>query len=91
MLRIALAAVILSLFACRGEPPPRDYQNNPPAMTNPVTSSTQSPAQNGLPGPSAEPTSGAEGKNMPAKPTNATQPTLKLKDQAPVTGATGGT
>jgi len=85
VLKIALAAALLSLLACRGEPPPRDYQNNPPAMTHPVTSSTQSPANNQLPGPSAEPSSGAEGKNVQRKPTNPTQPTLKLKDQAPVT------
>ena len=92
MLKIVSAAVMLSLLACRGEPPPRDYQNNPPAMTHPVTSSSQSPAQNGMPGPSKEPTSGAEGQTT--KPINPIAPTVTLKDQAPATGtvtATTGT
>jgi len=85
VLKIALAAVTLSLLACRGEAPPRDYQNNPPGMTHPVTNKSQSPAQNGMPGPSAEPSSGAEGKNVPRKPTSPVPPTLTLRDQPPVT------
>jgi hypothetical protein len=83
--KIALAAATLSLFAtCRGEAPPRDYQNNPPAMTHPVTSSAQAPAQNGMPGPGPEPNKGAEGKSG-GKPVDPTAPSTTLGDQAPST------
>src|SRR5436305_14870 len=40
---IIAASVLLLLSACRGEKPPRDYQNAPPAMTHPPTSSAQTP------------------------------------------------
>ena len=73
---IALAAAAL-LAACRGERVPRDYQNTPPAVTHPVTSSQQTPTAHGLPGPAPEPSKGVEGPNPPPKP--------KLKDQAPAT------
>ena len=77
-MRIALAAAVtLSLLACRGEAPPRDYQNNPPGMTHPVTKKSQSPAQNGMPQPAPEPNYGVEGTAKPHDP--------KLKDQPPVT------
>lgn len=76
-MKLALAAAVLSLLACKGEAPPRDYQNNPPAMTHPVTSKAQTPSQNGLPAAAPEPSSGAEGTVAPHDP--------KLKDQAPVT------
>jgi len=81
---IALAAAILSLLACRGERPPRDYQNNPPAMTHPVTNKSDSPAQNGMPGPGPEPSKGAEGSSAPYKAKTADSPTTTMKDQAPV-------
>ena len=70
MLRSALAAsaALLLLAACRGEPAPRDYQNNPPAMTHPPTTSSQTPAANGMPGAAPEPSKGAEGKNVGGKP-----------------------
>lgn len=56
---------------------PRDYQNTPPAVTHPVTSSQQTPTAHGLPGPGPEPSKGVEGKS-PAPPE-------KLKDTPPVT------
>lgn len=73
-----LLAVVLA--ACRGERPPRDYQNNPPAMTHPVDSSAQSPANQGMPGPKPEPSYGPEGKTT--QPVTATT-TTTLPDQAP--------
>jgi len=79
---------MLSFFACRGEPPPRDYQNSPPGMTHPVLKKSQTPAQNGMPGPSAEPNSGAEGK-AGRKPIDPTQPSTTLKDQSPASATTG--
>ena len=70
MLRSALAAsaALLLLVACRGERPPRDYQNNPPAMTHPATTSSQTPTANGMPGAAPEPSKGAEGRNVGRKP-----------------------
>jgi hypothetical protein len=79
------------LVACRGEPPPRDYQNNPPAMTHPVTTSSQTPTAHGMPGPKPEPSSGVDGKNITRQPINATAPTTTLKDQPPTTTAATGT
>jgi hypothetical protein len=83
-MRIPLAIMVLAT-ACSREAPPRDYQNNPPAMTHPVTSSSQSPSQQGLKGAAPEPSQGAEGKNITRKPTSPIPATLTLKDQPPVT------
>ena len=77
----ALAAAAL-LVACRGERVPRDYQNSPPAVTHPVTSSQQTPTAAGLPNAGAESTA-AEGKNVGGKAISPTSPNPKLKDQAP--------
>ena len=82
-------ALTMALAACRGEPTPRDYQNNPPAMTHPVDSSAQSPANQGMPGPRPEATYGPEGQTT--KPVTATTATVKLRDQAPVDTATTAT
>lgn len=83
-----VAATLLLLCACRGEKVPRDYQNAPPAMRHPPTSSAQTPSVNGMRGASPEPSQGAEGNNITSQPTSATAPTEKLKNQAPVTTAT---
>jgi hypothetical protein len=77
--------VVVLLAACRREVPPRDYQNNPPRMTHPVTSSAQSPSAAGMKGAAPEPSKGVEGKNITGKPTDPTQATTTLKDQAPAT------
>jgi hypothetical protein len=87
-MRSLLAAAIV-FAACRGEPTPRDYQNNPPAMTHPVTTSSQTPTAQGMPGASPEPSTAAEGKTN-RKPTSPVPPTLTLKDQPPTTTSTGG-
>ena len=81
---LAAATVFLLLSCGRGEPVPRDYQNAPPAMTHPVTSSTQTPTANGMPGPRPEPSYGAEGTAAPNKPVSPIPPTMTLKDQPPV-------
>jgi hypothetical protein len=86
-MRIYLSLILLAL-ACRREMPPRDYQNAPPAMTHPPTTSAQSPAQNGMPAGAPEPNKGVEGKNTTRKPTSPIPPTLTLKDQAPATTTT---
>lgn len=79
-----LAAVVL-LAACRGEKVPRDYQNNPPAMTHPVTKSSDSPTAHGMPGAAPEPSKGAEGLNPTRQPTSPIPPTNTIHDQAPST------
>lgn len=81
-MRIFLVLIVLAA-ACRREVPPRDYQNNPPAMTHPVDSSAQSPTAHGMPGAAPEPSKGAEGKNITRKPISPTQTTMTLKDQPP--------
>lgn len=78
-----LALLVLLVAGCRGEPTPRDYQNAPPAMTHPVTNSAQSPSVNGMPGAAADPSTGAEGKNIGGKPTDPLAPTGTMRDQAP--------
>ena len=81
-----LLAAALALTACRNhEPIPRDYQNNPPAMTHPVTKSSDTPTAHGMPGPAPEPSTGAEGKNVTGKPESPVPPTYTLGDQAPST------
>ena len=83
-MRSSLFVVAVAFLAsCRGEKTPRDYQNNPPAMTHPVTTSSQSPTAHGMPGPAPEPSTGVEGKNQGNKPENPTATTITLKDQAP--------
>jgi hypothetical protein len=82
---IIAASVLLLFGACRGEKVPRDYQNAPPAMRHPPTSSAQTPAANGMRGPAPEPSKGAEGANITQKPASATTPDTKVGNQAPVT------
>jgi hypothetical protein len=90
-----LLVVALGLAGCRGEPVPRDYQNEPPAMTHPANNKAQTPTANGMPAAAAEPSSGAEGGGSPYKPVSPLPATSTLKDQAPgsapASTATSGT
>lgn len=88
-MRTIFTLALIALMGCRGEPVPRDYTNNPPAMTHPVDNQKQSPSAHGMPGASPEPSKGAEGKTtQPVDPLRA--PTPAPKDSAPVqTGTTG--
>jgi hypothetical protein len=85
---IIAASVLLLLSACRGEKVPRDYQNAPPAMRHPPTSSAQTPTANGMRGAAPEPSKGAEGANITQKPASATSPNEKVGNQAPTTTTT---
>lgn len=85
MRTISLAVLLLAVASCRGEKVPRDYQNNPPAMTHPVTSSSDTPTAHGMPNAAPEPSSGVEGKNPGGKPISPIPPTTTIPDQAPVT------
>jgi len=85
---IIAAALLLLVGACRGEKVPRDYQNAPPAMRHPPTSSAQTPTAAGMRGAAPEPSQGAEGANITQKPASATTPDTKLGNQAPVTTTT---
>jgi hypothetical protein len=91
MRSIVCLAAVLALAACRGEKIPRDYQNNPPAMTHPVTKSSDTPTAHGMPGPAPEPSKGAEGKNVTRQPTSPTSTTYTLGDQAPTQTTTSST
>jgi hypothetical protein len=82
---IIAASVLLLLSACRGEKVPRDYQNAPPAMRHPPTSSAQTPTVNGMRGAAPEPSKGAEGANITKQPASGTAPNEKLGNQAPTT------
>jgi hypothetical protein len=82
---IIAASLLLLLSACRGERVPRDYQNAPPAMRHPPTSSAQTPTANGMRGAAPEPSKGAEGRNITREPASATASNDKLGNQAPVT------
>ncbi|MEA2786367.1 MAG: hypothetical protein QOF71_2471 [Candidatus Eremiobacteraeota bacterium] len=82
---IIAASVLLLFGACRGEKVPRDYQNAPPAMRHPPTSSAQTPTANGMRGPAPEPSKGAEGANITQKPASGTAANEKLGNQAPTT------
>ena len=85
MRQLTVIAFAFAIAACHGEKPPRDYQNSPPAMMHPVTSSSGTPTAHGMPGAAPEPTSGAEGNNITLKPTSPVPPTYTMKDQPPVT------
>lgn len=85
-MRRAFAALFVLAAACRGETPPRDYQNNPPAMTHPPQTQSQTPTAQGLPPAAPEPSTAVEGKTT--KPVDPARPADKLKDQPPVTRTT---
>ena len=83
-MRVAILLFLaLGLTGCRGEPVPRDYQNEPPAMTHPAGNKAQTPTANGMPAASAEPSAGAEGSGSPYKPVSPLPATSTLTDQAP--------
>ncbi len=87
--RLAILAAVLALAACRGEKVPRDYQNEPPAMTHPATSSTQTPTAEGMNKIPPQPTTGVEGtagKYKPATPTDTSA--TSTTDTPPVTTTT---
>ena len=85
-MRIALLAIVIAaLTGCRGEPVPRDYQNEPPAMTHPPLKQSQTPAAHGMPGATPEPNKGVEGRNITRQPANPVPAQPKLKDQPPAT------
>ena len=84
MRAIAVAALVFAVVSCRGEKVPRDYQNNPPAMTHPVTTSSDTPTAHGMPAASPEPNKGVEGKNIGQKPVSPIPPTTTIPDQPPV-------
>lgn len=64
---------LIALAGCRGEPVPRDYQNNPPAMSHPVDSSAEAPNAQTTGTVVPEPSYGAEGTSAPYTSTAAAQ------------------
>ena len=80
---LLIGGLVLTFAACRGEKVPRDYQNEPPAMTHPVQSSTQTPTAQGLPGPAPEPSKGAEGKTTKPVEPSPIAPKTPVPDTRP--------
>jgi hypothetical protein len=78
-----IGALALVLAACRGEKVPRDYQNEPPAMTHPVNSSTQTPTAHGMPAAAPEPSQGVDGKTVKPVTPSPLAPKTKVPDTAP--------
>ena len=73
-LRLSLL-VLVALAGCRGEPVPRDYQNNPPAMTAPVDDRSEAPSEvTGISPSEAQPSTGVEGTSAPYEPARAVNP-----------------
>ncbi|HEX7192734.1 MAG TPA: hypothetical protein VF381_14295 [Thermoanaerobaculia bacterium] len=80
---LLIAALAIAVAACRGEKVPRDYQNEPPAMTHPVNSSTQTPTAHGMPGPAAETSTAAEGKTTKPVGPSPAAPKTPVPDTKP--------
>lgn len=82
-MRIAIvAALLVALSACRGEPVPRDYQNAPPDVTHPPDTKTDAPSSGATGQAPPEPTSGVEGPG-PAVTTDTS--TTTMADTPPTT------
>src|SRR5687767_3669602 len=93
--REAMKVTVVALFlfvlsACRGEPVPRDYQNHPSTVTNPPTTSGETPAGHGLGKASPEPSTGVEGTSGPYETVRpeTTGTTTTISDTPPVTTTT---
>jgi hypothetical protein len=85
IMRISIVAVLLALTACRGEPVPRDYQNAPPAMTNPPQTQSQTPSAGATGQASPEPSTGVEGTAGPYEQLSPTDTsTTTMADTPPV-------
>jgi len=80
---LLIGGLLVLIAACRGEKVPRDYQNEPPAMTHPVNSSTQTPTAHGMPGPAPEPSHGAEGNTQKPVGPSPLAPKTKVPDTNP--------
>jgi len=80
---LLIGAAALAIVACRGEKPPRDYQNEPPAMTHPVNSSTQTPTAHGMPGAAPEPSTGVDGKTTKPVEPSPMAPKTPVPDTRP--------
>lgn len=78
-----IGGLVVLLAACRGEKVPRDYQNEPPAMTHPVTSSTQTPTAHGLPGAAPQPSTGVDGKTTKPVGPSPMAPKTPVPDTRP--------
>jgi hypothetical protein len=81
---LVVSLLLVALAGCRGEPVPRDYQNHPPAMTNPPQSSTETPSAHGIGEAPPQPTTGVEGTAGPYEPVDPTQQnTTTIADTPP--------
>lgn len=74
---------LIALAGCRGEPVPRDYQNNPPALSHPVDSPAEAPNAPTTGTVVPEPSYGAEGTSAPYTSTAAAQTTTTTPPALP--------
>ena len=61
MRTLIVAAVVLALAGCRGEPVPRDYQNAPPDIGNAPQTRTDTPSAGATGEATPQPSTGVEG------------------------------
>ncbi len=82
---LIVVAALAALAGCQGEPVPRDYQNHPPAVSNPPQSATAVPAEHGGGQAPPQPSTGVEGTAGPYEPvTPPAQPSTTTLPDTPV-------
>lgn len=72
MRRLIVAAVLVALSACRGEPVPRDYQNAPPDVTHPPATRSDTPSAGATGQAPPQPSTGVEGPGAVTTDTSTT-------------------
>jgi hypothetical protein len=82
MRKLIVAALLVALSACRGEPVPRDYQNAPPDVSRPPDTRTDTPSAGATGQAPPQPSTGVEGPN-PAVTTDTS--TTTMADTPPTT------
>lgn len=89
-MRLIVPCVLAILLAgCRGEPVPRDYQNAPPAATNPPQTQSETPSVGATGQAPPQPSTGNEGTAGPYEQMNPTDTaTTTIADTPPATTTT---
>lgn len=87
-MRVVIVAAILMLSACRGEPVPRDYQNAPPAATNPPQTRSETPSVGATGQAPPQPSTGNEGTAGPYEQMTPTDTATTTMADTPPTATT---
>ena len=88
MRTLIVAALLVALTACRGEPVPRDYQNAPPDMTHPPDTKTDAPSAGATGQAPPQPSTGVEGTAGAYEPVSPTDTSTTTMADTPVTTTT---